>query len=140
MAVKYSAKGSILKSGSTAAPTTSLASVKSIGFNIGARALIDATTHDNSGTKAYVDSGLKDTSELQLNLLADPDDTAHEAVRAAHAAGTPWYFTLVLPNSGAAQWALLGIILEMSIPQLNVDGLLEYSVRYKATAGETFTQ
>lgn len=140
MAVKIAAKGSLLKSGASATPTVTLGSVRSIGFNPGARKLIDSTTHDNSGTMSYVDSGLKDTADLKATVLMDPADTAHEAIRAAQAAGTPWYFTLVLPDTGAAQWALLGIILELTIPTLNVDGLLEMEITYKATAGETYTQ
>lgn len=140
MAVKMSAKGVMLKSGSAIHPSTVLGSLKSLVMDIGDRQLLDTTTHDNTSTKSYVDSGLKDTVSLDITVLADPGDTAHEALRAAHAAGTPWYLSVVTPDVGAALWEMLGIILNMSVPAMNTDGLLEYTIKYKATAAETYTQ
>lgn len=139
-AVKYSAKGAILKSGAAIHPTTTVGSLKSLVMDIGERTLLDTTTHDNSATKSYVDSGLKDTVSLDITVLADPGDTNHEALRAAHAAGTPWYLSVVTPDAGAALWEMLGIILNISVPAMNTDGLLEYTIKYKATAAETYTQ
>lgn len=137
---KFSAKGWIAKVALTATPTNALGQMKTIGLNHGARKLVDVTTHDSSVTMDYIDSGLRDTPEIEINLEWDPDNTQHELIRAAHAAGTPVYMTVVAPNTGAAQWACLGIVTEASAPAKGPDGDLEWSFKYKATSAETFTQ
>lgn len=140
MPVKYPAKGTQVKHGASAAPTTVLGQLKSANISPGMRTLIESTTHDNTVTKSYVDSGLRDTPDLDMTVVLDPADTGHEAVRAAHAAGTPYFFTLILPDVGAAQWALSGIILEVSVPALTPQGLLEMTIKFKATSADTYTQ
>jgi hypothetical protein len=141
MSTRIATKGAIIKHGASATPTTTLAGVRSISVSDGARAMIDATCHDSATTKEYIPAPLRDTLGLTIVLAHDPADTGHEAIRAAYAAATPYYLTLVLPDAGAAQWALLGIITSFLSAQLNPDtGLLESTFTYKATASETFTQ
>jgi hypothetical protein len=137
---KISAKGFIVKQGASATPTDVLPFVDSVGINVGDVALIETTTHDSTNTKDYVDEGLRDTSEIEIVLLYDPTNAQHEALRAAHAARTPWYMTLVSPDSGAAQWAELGRVLSFNVVPATARDPLKANVRFKATGAGTFTQ
>lgn len=138
---KIAAKGAVVKSGSAATPTTSLTQVKSVSLTIGAREMLGATTHDSATTKDYLASPLRDTNGVEIELIYDPSDATHEAVRAAHAAGTLWYFTLVLPDAGTAQWAMSGYITDFSVPSLDPEtGVVTSTLSYKANAVDTFTQ
>lgn len=140
MSVKYSAKGVLIKHGLTAAPATNLAQVKSVGISVGDVSLVDVTTHDSATTKDYVHPLLRDTASFDITLEWDPADVGHEAVRAAHAAGTLYYFTAVMPDADAAQWALSGYITSFSPPTLTPEGALEVTLKYKAKTVDTYTQ
>lgn len=141
MSTRIATKGAVVKHGSSATPTTTLAGVRSVELIGGTREMIDATCHDSSTTKEYIPAPLRDTLGLRVTLAHDPADTGHEALRAAWAAATLYYLTLILPDTGAAQWALSGYITDFLPAQLNPDtGLLEAVFTYKANAVETFTQ
>lgn len=138
---KIAAKGAIVKTGSSATPTTNLAQVRSVALTVGERPMIDSTTHDSASTKDYIAAPLRDTNQLEIVIAYDPAAATHEEIRAAHAAGTKWYFTLVLPDAGAAQWAMSGFITGFSVPALNPDtGLIESTITYRADTVDTFTQ
>lgn len=138
---KIAAKGAIVKTGAAATPTTNLTQVRSVALTIGERPMIDSTTHDSVTTKDYIPSPLRDTNQVEITIAYDPADATHEAVRAAHAAGTKWYFTVILPDAGAAQWAMSGFITNFSVPALNPDtGLIESTITYRADTVDTFTQ
>ena len=122
---KMSAKGAIIKHATTATPTVELTQVRSISFNQGDREQIDTTTHDSTTTKEHVDSKLRETPTLEMTLVYDPANVGHEAVRAAHAAGTLYYITLVLPDAGAAQWAMSGYVTAFNLPSLATNAALD---------------
>lgn len=136
---KIAALGAIVKYGASASPTTELAQVKSVSFEQGSREQIDMTTHDNTVTKEYKDAKLRDTASVEITILYDPANSGHEAIRAAHAAGTLYYITLVLPDTGAAQFAMSGYFTDFSISPLVTNGAIEATIRYKANAADTFT-
>lgn len=137
---KISAKGTVIKHGSTASPTDVLEGVRSVSLNQGAREMLDATTHDSTTTKEYVDSGLRETPELEVEITLDPTNTGHNAIRGAHAAGTLYYITLVLPDSGVAQWALTGYVTDFRVPNLATNAVLSATFTFKARSVDTFTQ
>jgi hypothetical protein len=138
---KYAAKGTLVKSGSSASPSTNLANVKGVTLNVGEREMLNTTTHDDTTTKSYISAPLRDTNSLEIEVLYDPAAATHEEVRAAHAAGTKWYFTVVLPDAGAAQWALGGYITAFSLGGLDPEtGLVQATISYKADGADTFTQ
>lgn len=137
---KISAKGATIKHGVSASPTDDLAQVRSVSFDQGNREQIDTTTHDNTVSKDYTDSKLRDTASVEVVILYDPANTGHEAIRAAHAAGTLYYLTIVLPDAGAAQWALSGYIVDFVLSPLATNGVIEATIRFKANAAGTFTQ
>lgn len=137
---KYAAKGAVVKTGASATPTASLVNVKSVSITVGDREMINVTTHDSATTKDYIAAPLRDTNSLQIELLYDPTATTHEELRAAHAAGTKWYFTVVLPDAGSAQWALSGYLTSFSIGSLDPEtGAVTASIAYKADTVDTFT-
>jgi len=137
---KYKAKGVIVKAGLSASPTAVASQMAEVSFNLGDRSLIDVTTHDTTNVKDYIDSGLRETPELDLTHVYDPDDAVHEIIRAAHAAGTLLYVTLILPNAGAAQWVLSGIVTSFNIPSAAPGGSLQMSWKFKATSVDSYTQ
>jgi len=103
--------------------------------------MINATCHDSVTTLEYIPAPLRDTASLTVRLAHDPADTDHEAIRAAYAAATKYYLTLVLPDAGAAQWAFSGYITSFIPQEMNPEtGLLETVFTYKADTAETFTQ
>ena len=138
---KTPTKGVIVKTGNSATPTTNLANVKTVRAKPGRREMIKSTTHDDTNVDSYVPRPVRDSSDLEIVALWDPANQTHEDVRAAHAAGTKWYFTVIFPDAGAAQYALEGYITDFEPGDFDTEsGLMEVTIRFKATAVETFTQ
>lgn len=138
---KFAAKGVVVKSGNAATPTQTLPGVKSVSIDTGERPMIDVTTHDSTGSKDYVAGALKDTLTAEIELVFDPTSTYHDELVDAHLAGTKWYFTFILPDSGAASFAASGYITNVSVPTLDPDtGSLMATVSYKADSAVTYTQ
>lgn len=141
MSTRIATKGAIIKHGASSSPTTAIPGIRSIQVSGGERAMINATCHDSSSTLEYIAAPLRDTLTLTVTLAHDPADTEHEALRAAYAAKTLEYQTIVLPDAGTAQWALSGYITSFLSGQLNPEtGLLETVYTFKAIGAETFTQ
>lgn len=136
---KFKAKGVIVKAALTATPTTVVSQMADVSFDLGSRTLIDTTTHDSSVTKDYIDGGLRDTASLDISCLYDPADAVHEIIRAAHAAGTLVYVTLVLPDTGAATFVTSGFIQDFSVPGIGTSAELKMNFKFKAAGAETFT-
>lgn len=140
MSTAYPAHGTLVKAGATATPTNNVDGVKEIGIIGGEREMLDTTVLATSAVKTRVPHPLRAARGLQIKLLYDPADTQHERMRAAFEAKTLEYMTLVLPDTGAAQWAYSGYYTVFTVPTLNSDGLLECDVTFEATGAETFTQ
>lgn len=138
---KFTAKGVVVKTGSSATPTTTLPGVKSVSVNTGTREMVNVTTHDSTTTKEYLPAPLRDTVSIEIELVFDPTAVTHDAIVDAKDAGTKWYFTVILPDSGAAQWALSGYITDLSVPTLDPEtGSLMCTISYKADTADTYTQ
>lgn len=138
---KIAAKGVIVKTGSAATPSTSLANVKSVSIDTGSREMINTTTHDSATTKDYIPAPLRDTVSAEISLVWDPAAATHDELVDAHLAGTKWYFTFIMPDAGAAAFACGGYITGLSVPSLDPEtGALMCTVSYKADSAETFTQ
>lgn len=139
MSTKYPAKGVKILAGAAAAPTNEVPAIKTIAMKGGEREMIDVTNMQSSGTEESIPNPLRKVRSIDVTLIYDPADTMHERLRAAHAAGTLEYQTLVLPDAGNAQWAFSGYITEMTVPELNVNGALESTYTFVANTAETFT-
>jgi hypothetical protein len=141
MSTRIAAKGAIIKHAATATPTVVLAGVRSVAITTGSRQMINATCHDSSAVMDFIPAPLRDTDSLDVTLAYDPADTGHEAIRAVKDAGTLYYLTLILPDSGAASWAQSGYVTSFSVPALNPEtGILEATFSFKASAAATFSQ
>ncbi len=140
MASKFAAKGAILKYAATATPTTTVDNLLEVSVTIGDRGMINTTTHGSSTTKDYMAEPLRDTNEVSGKIIYDPADTIHELMRLHQSAGTLGYMTIVLPDTGAAQWAMSGNLTRFSVPTLNPEtGKLESDFTFKAVTVDTFT-
>lgn len=140
MATKIAAKGAILKYAATATPTTTIDNLVEVALTIGDRGVINTTTHGSATTKDYMAEPLRDTNEVSGKILYDPADTIHELMRNHQSAGTTGYLTIVLPDAGAAQWAMSGVLTRFSVPTLNPEsGRLESDFTFKAFTVDTFT-
>lgn len=136
---KFKSKGVIVKAALTATPTTVVSQMADVSFDLGARALVETTTHDSSVTKDYTDSGLRDTVELDISCEYDPADAIHEIIRAAQAAGTLVYMSIVLPDTGAATWSMSGYITTFAIPSMGTGGSLKMNFKFKAAGSDSYT-
>ncbi len=134
-----SANGMILKFATTATPTPVVTEVTGVGFDPGKLTLIDVTAHGAS-QESKVNSGIRGLPTLPFDINYKPGDTVHEALRAAHAAQTLCYLTLILPDAGAAQYDLTGHVTSFEIPKSAPKDSLKREVVFEATTGETFTQ
>lgn len=140
MATKFAAKGAIAKYAATATPTTTIDNLLEISITVGSRGMINTTTHGSATTKDHMVEPLRETNEVSGKIMYDPADTIHELLRNHHSAGTLGYLTLVLPDTGAAQWAMSGNITQFSVPTLNPEtGRLEADFTFKAVTVDTFT-
>lgn len=139
MSTKYAAKGAKIKAGATATPTTEIPGLKEVGMTGGDRTMIDVSNHASVNTKEQIPEPLRDVRTIEAVIFYDPDDTEHERLRASYEAGTLEYWTFVLPNTGAAQWAFSGYITGMTIPTLGVTGALESTLTFTAAGAPTFT-
>jgi predicted secreted protein len=137
--IKISAKGTVLKVAITATPTTAVPGLQTIGLDLGDRDQIDVTTHDSTGTEEFVDSGLRKTPSIEGSLVYDPADTTQEILRAAHAAGTLVYFTLILPDAGNATWVMSGYVTRFKLPNLAVKAGLIADFALMAKVADSFT-
>lgn len=140
MASKIKAKGVVIKYGSSATPTTTFPQLSEVGFDAGQWDRTETTTHDTSGSTKTYEPTLKEPCSLEITAFFDPEDTAHAAIQAAHAAGTnPYYHTLVLPNAGASQYEAVGQVTNLSLGGMTPGGLLIVNYTFSGTGAHTFT-
>ena len=136
---KVKAKGVILKYGDSASPSATIPQHASVSYDNGQWDRANSTTHDTTGsTKTYVTT-LKEPSSVDVRILLDPADVAHAWLIAAADSGAEKYLTIVLPDAGAAQWALVGHVTNLSIGELTPEGLIEASFTFSSNAVHTFT-
>lgn len=138
MSTKNAAFGVTLKAAATATPTVVVPGLKEVGFNGGDRAMIDTTTHDNTVVKSAIPHPLRDCRSVSFTLAYDPANAQQERMRAAHAAATLEYLSIILPDAGAATYDMSGYYTKWSLPTLGQDGMLEVQAEFTAVAAETF--
>lgn len=135
---KIKAKGVILKYGDTVTPTTVIPQHAEVTFDNGSWDRAETTTHDTSGSTKTYSPTLKEPSSVDVRILLDPADTAHAWLIGAADSGADKYLTLVLPDAGAAQWALLGNVTSLKTGALTPGGLIEASFTFSSSAAHTF--
>lgn len=140
MASKFKSKGLIFKFGAANPPTTVVAQCGDGTLNLGEReALIDVTTHDNAtGVTDMLDNGFKAPFSFDGELLFDPDDVTHEAIRAALSSGaTNNYALFILPNTGVAQIVGAVRVKSFTVP-VPVKGKLSAQISLEGLGAATY--
>lgn len=140
MATKTKAKGVIIKYGDSAAPTTTIPSLAEVSFDNGQWDRVETTTHDTSGSTKTFATTLKEPASLDVRIILDPTDTAHDWLIDSSDSGAAVYMTLVLPDSGTATWALVGNITSLKTNAMATGNLIEVSFTFNGTASHTYTQ
>jgi len=136
---KIKAKGVVLKYGDSASPTTTIPQAAEVTYDNGNWDRAETTTHDSSGqTKTYATT-LKEPASVDVRVLLDPADTAHAWLIGAADSGADKFLTLILPDAGAAQWALAGQVTSFKTGALTPGGLIEASFTFAASSSHTFT-
>ena len=135
---RVKAKGIILKYGDSASPSTTIPQKADISYDAGSWDMLDGTNHDSGSTKVK-EPGLKEPPSLNVNVLLDPGDTAHAWLVSANDSGALKYFTLVLPDTGAAQFVLSGYVQTLSITG-PVNDYLKASFTIICAAAAVFSQ
>ncbi len=136
---KIKARGVVIKYGAAATPTTNMSQVAEISYEGGNWDRVDTTTLDSAGNTKTYDTTVKEPPSLDVKVMLDPAGVDHEFIRANHASGALVYLTLVLPDTGTAQFALSGHITNYSIGGITMGGMLEMSFTFNAAGVETFT-
>ena len=115
---KFKSKGFILKFGAANPPTVTVGQCGDGSLNLGEReAAIDVTTHDNTtGTTELLDNGFKTPFSSEHELMWDPADAQHEAIRAALESGATMYAQYVVPDTGLAAFTGAVRVKAFSIP------------------------
>lgn len=136
---KVKAKGVIIKYGDSASPSTTIPQLAEVSYDNGQWDRQDTTTHDTSGSTKTYTTILKEASSANVRVMLDPADTAHAWVIAAADSGAEKYLTLILPDAGAAQWAMQGHVTNLSIGPLSPSGMVEASFTFNSSVAHTFT-
>lgn len=135
---KFKSKGLIFKFGASNPPTQTVAQCGDGTLNLGEReGAIDVTTHDSTNTE-LMDNGFKTPFSFDGELLFDPADTNHEALRAALDSGATNYALLILPDTGAAQIVGPCRVKSFSVP-VPVKGKLSAQVSIEGMSAGTYT-
>lgn len=136
--MKYKTKGSTLKFGASNPPTAIVGQLGDSTFDVGERvATLDITTHDNtSGVLDKLDPGLMNPPKLDGEIVLDPNDTVHEALRAAQASGSTNYAQLILTNSTNSKFTWACRVSRFTVP-IPVNGKLVAQISLEGLGGAT---
>ncbi len=144
MATKRAAKGLVLEHGGAASGAASWATVVNHRADAlpGDEAdLLDATTHDSTGGRKEYVPGLIDSEDISVELVYDPGDSVHEALRAA-SGGVAQHFRMTLPGlsggSGNDIHTFAGFVKGFS-PRTAYDGIQMADMTIKRTGVTTVT-
>lgn len=135
---KYRTKGSTLKFGASNPPTATVGQLGDSTFDPGERvATIDDTTHDNtSGVLDKLDPGFQQPPVLDGEIVLDPNDAVHEALRAAFFSGATNYAQLILTNATNSKFTWACRVKRFGIP-VPVNGKLVAQISLEGLGGAT---
>lgn len=94
---KYAAYGTLLKKAGTT--VAQVVSVSGIDLNVDT---IDVTTHDSANATREFVMGLIDAGEITFEIVYDPDNATHTALRTDLAARTSATYTLTFTDTSPA--------------------------------------
>ena len=132
--------GTLFKVGNGSSPETfsTVAQVQEIKWSGYARKIVDTYTMGSSYPTRLISS--HDPQNVELKLLFDPADNAHEAMRTKLIAGSVSNYQIVLPDSSAYQVQFGGYITKFEIDALTAEGAeIVANVTIELTALPTVT-
>jgi len=136
--MKYKTKGSTLKFGASNPPTAVVGQLGDSTFDPGERvSTLATTTHDNTtGILDKLDPGFQNPPSLEGEIVVDPNDTVHEALRAAQFSGASNYAQLILTNSTNSKFTWACRVKRFGIP-IPVHGKLVAQISIEGLGGAT---
>lgn len=132
--------GTLFKVGNGSSPETfsTVAQVQEIKWSGYARKIVDTYTMGSSYPTRMMSS--HDPQNVEIKLLFDPGDNAHEAMRTKLVAGTLSNYQIILPDASAYQVQFGGYITKFEIDALTAEGAeIVANVTIELTALPTVT-
>jgi hypothetical protein len=132
--------GTLFKVGNGSSPETfsTVAQVQEIKWSGYARKIVDTYTMGSTYPTRMV--GSQDPQNVELKLLFDPSDNAHEAMRTKLIAGTSSNYQIILPDASAYQVQFAGYVTKFEIDALTAEGAeIVANVTIEITAAPTVT-
>lgn len=114
--------GTLFKVGNAASPEvfSTVAQAKEVKWSGASRKVIDSYVHGSSYPVRML--GPHDPQNVELKLLFDGADAAHEALRGAGNSGTTGNYQIVLPDPGSFTITFTAYVTKFEIETLTADG------------------
>lgn len=136
--MKIKAKGTTIKYGDAASPTTLLGQHSDVTLDLGSWDRTDVTTLDTPGSTKEYDSTMKEPISLDVTGFLDPADAAHAWLIAAHESGLAKHFIVTLPDAGAATFTFQAQVTNLTFGGITPSGHITYSCTLAGTGSATF--
>ena len=119
----YISSGVVFSAGDGATPTevfATVAQVQEVKWSGYSRSVVDSRVLGDLYPLRTV--GPHETQNVEMKLLFDPGDTAHESIRTRLIAGTQHNYRITLPDPGAYQVAVRGFFTKFEVDALTAEG------------------
>lgn len=131
---KLAGYGLIIKKGATA--IAAVQDVSGPGLEVGE---IDVTSHDSASAIREFVMGLIDFGEITFNIVWDPSNATHIALRTDLIARTSATYHVIWPEAASPEdWAFSAWV-KAIVPSAPVDGALTMAVTLRPTGALTVT-
>lgn len=137
----YSSTNSLFKAGDGASPTeafATVAQVSEIKWSGYSRKTIEVTVMGQSHPSVMI--GSHEPQTVELTLLFDPAEAAHEALRTKLVSGSAGNYQIILPDPGGYQVQFNAYVTKFEIDALTAEGAeISANVTMNLTALPTVT-
>jgi hypothetical protein len=119
----YISSGVVFSAGDGATPTevfATVAQVQEVKWSGYSRSVVDSRVLGDLYPQRML--GPHETQNVEMKLLFDPGDTAHESIRTRLIAGTQHNYRITLPDPGAYQVAVRGFFTKFEVDALTAEG------------------
>lgn len=119
----YISSGVVFSAGDGATPTevfATVAQVQEVKWSGYSRSVVDSRVLGDLYPQRML--GPHETQNVEMKLLFDPGDTAHESIRTRLIAGSQHNYRITLPDPGAYQVAVRGFFTKFEVDALTAEG------------------
>jgi hypothetical protein len=119
----YISSGVVFSAGDGATPTevfATVAQVQEVKWSGYSRSVVDSRVLGDLYPLRTV--GPHETQNVEMKLLFDPGDTAHESIRTRLIAGSQHNYRITLPDPGAYQVQVRGFFTKFEVDALTAEG------------------